>query len=258
MRPAAVALAMLTLSPVAIAQEEPAWFPPAGATFQIQLQGEIDTSYEADVYEIDGFDVGTDLVDELHGLGRKVVCYMNAGAWENWRPDKGDFPKKVLGKKLEGWPGERWLDIRAIETLRPIMAARVDVCAEKGFDGVDFDNINGYSNDTGFPLKKKHQVRYDRMLAEVAHERGMAIGLKNVPELVSQLEPHYDFVVNESCFTYKECDPYEAFIANGKAVFVIEYELPLEKFCDKAEAKGFSAQRKKLNLKAWRKACWEN
>ena len=179
-------------------------------------------------------------------------------AWERWRPDKDDFPQKVLGKKLEGWPGERWLDVRKMDILRTIMGKRLDLCSEKGFDAVDFDNINGYQNPTGFPLKRRHQVAYDKMLAEIAHERGLAIGLKNVPELVDELEPVYDFVVNESCYDYDECGPYKQFVENDKPVFILEYEMDRSQFCDEAEASGFMAQKKRLSLKAWRKACWED
>ncbi|HYI44625.1 MAG TPA: endo alpha-1,4 polygalactosaminidase [Actinomycetota bacterium] len=252
------AIALLGSAAGSAGAQEQIWDPPANVTFQIQLQGEVDTSYEADVYEVDLFDVGTDVVEELHAAGRSVVCYANAGAWERWRPDKDDFPKKVLGKRLEGWPGERWLDVRKVDILRTIMGKRLDLCAEKGFDAVDFDNINGYQNPTGFPLKRRHQVAYDKMLAEIAHERGLAIGLKNVPELVDDLEPVYDFVVNESCYDYNECGPYKRFVDNDKPVFILEYEMERSRFCDKAEASGFIAQRKRLSLKAWRKACWDD
>ena len=233
------------------------WQPPAGATFQIQLQGTIDTSIEADVFEIDMFDNDPALVAELHEKGAQVVCYISAGSWENWRPDADRFPRRVKGKKLEGWPGERWLDIRAHDVLGEIMGERLDRCVEKGFDGVEFDNVNGYSNPTGFPLKRRHQLAYNRMLADLASDRGLAAGLKNVPELAEELEPVYSFVVNESCYYYRECEPYQRFIENNKAVFVIEYESSLESFCDKAEAAGYTALRKRYSLRAWRRACWE-
>jgi hypothetical protein len=237
--------------------QEQAWDPAAGVTFQIQLQGQIDSSIEADAYEFDMFDTDASVIEDLHGDGHHVVCYISAGTWENWRPDKNDFPDRVLGRKVDGWPGERWLDIRRVDPLRSIMSKRLDRCAEKGFDAVDFDNINGYENRTGFPLRRSQQLTFDRMLADIAHEHGLAIGLKNVPQLVKELEPVYDFVVNESCYDYNECDPYSRFIDNDKPVFVLEYDLDRAEFCDKAEAAGFSAQKKRLSLKAWRRACWD-
>jgi hypothetical protein len=44
---------------------------------------------------------------------------VNAGAWERFRRDK-DFPDSVLGRALDGWPGERWVDIRRMGVLAPI------------------------------------------------------------------------------------------------------------------------------------------
>lgn len=249
-----LACCLLNVSTVT-AQTPEIWDPAVGDTFQIQFSEEMDTTVEADVYDIDMFDSPPELVQTLHDLGRKVVCYISAGSWERWRPDKRAFPDRVIGRRMDGWPGERWLDIRRIDLLQPIMDERMQRCAAKGFDGVEFDNINGYSNRTGFRLRRRHQVAYNLMLAEVAHANGLAAGLKNVPELVEQLEPSYDFVINESCYVYDECDPYARFIAADKPVFVLEYELPLDRFCDQANAAGFFAQKKRLRLNAWRRPC---
>src|SRR5687767_9845109 len=115
-RPLLIALLfVLTLPGVSIAQDEPEiWQPPAGITFQLQLNGTIDTSVDAEVFDIDMFDSPASLVEELHAQGRHVICYMSAGSYEEWRPDAESFPKRVLGKPLDGWPGERWLDVRRI------------------------------------------------------------------------------------------------------------------------------------------------
>lgn len=53
-----------------------------------------------------------------------MICYFSAGSWEDWRPDAGQFPDSVKGNNLEDWPGEKWLDIRQIDVLAPIMGAR--------------------------------------------------------------------------------------------------------------------------------------
>ena len=154
------------------------WTPRVGETWQYQLQGAIDTSVSAAVFDIDGFDTPSSVVATLHGHGAHVVCYVSAGAWENWRPDAGRFPSSVLGSG-NGWPGEKWLDIRQLAILRPIMAARFDICKAKGFDAVEPDNVDGYANSTGFPLTGAQQIAYNKMLAGLAHERGLRVGLKN-------------------------------------------------------------------------------
>src|SRR5512142_1630416 len=82
--------------------------PPAHASWQWQLDGRLDTSVRARVYDVDGFDTSRATVARLHRAGRYVVCYVDAGTWENWRPDAARFPRALLGAQ-NGWPGERWL-----------------------------------------------------------------------------------------------------------------------------------------------------
>ena len=125
---------------------------------------------------------------------------------------------------MDGWEDERWLDIRARGSLLQLMAARVDACADKGFDAVEFDNVDGYTNETGFPLTAWHQLNYNRGLAALAHERGLSAALKNDVDQIGQLVASFDFAINEECLVYEECDAYEPFVKEGKAVFNIEYE----------------------------------
>jgi len=235
------------------------WQPRPGTSWQIQFTGEeIDLSYDVEVYDLDLFDTPQRLLDELHAQGKRAICYLNAGAWENWRPDAAEFPEKVIGSDYEGWPGERWLDVSKIELLAPIMEARLDLCKEKGFDGIDPDNLDGYANETGFELAEEDATAYALWLAEEAHARGLAIGVKNIPELASRLEPYFDWAVLESCFAQGWCEEVKVFVENGKPVFAIEYSeegMTLEDFCAEAKALGFSAILKNRELDAWVEFC---
>ncbi|CAM5365666.1 Endo alpha-1,4 polygalactosaminidase OS=Streptomyces tendae OX=1932 GN=GUR47_11580 PE=4 SV=1 [Streptomyces tendae] len=177
------------------------WRPTPGTTWQWQLSGKLDTSVDVPVYDIDGFDHGKATVAGLHEDGRKVICYVSTGAWEDFRPDADEFPAEVLGKG-NGWEGERWLDIRATDVLEPLMAERLDMCREKGFDAVEPDNMDGYKNETGFPLTGDDQLRYNRLIAKLAHDRGMAVGLKNDLDQIPELVDDFDFAVNEQCAQY--------------------------------------------------------
>jgi len=180
---------------------------------------------------------------------------VNAGGWEDWRADADQFPEDVIGANLDGWEGEKWLDIRRIEVLGPIMEARMDSCKAKGFDGIEPDNVDGFLNDTGFPLTYEDQLRYNIWLANAAHERGLSIGLKNDMDQIADLLPYFDWALNEQCFEYDECETLLPFIDAGKPVFNVEYELETGEFCDRAAAFGFSSMRKSLNLDAWREPC---
>ncbi len=241
---------------VASGAGSPIWRPAPGVTWQWQLTGKVDTSIHADVYNIDLFDNDARVVADLHAKGRKVVCYMSAGTFEDWRQDAGRFPAEAQGAALDDWPGERWLDIRRIDLLAPIMEARLDLCRAKGFDGVEFDNVDGYANSSGFPLSAAHQLAYNKWLAQAAHARGLAAGLKNDVDQVEQLQPYFEFAINEQCFEYEECDPLVPhFIQNGKAVLHVEYALETDAFCERANTLRFSSMQKRYELDAYRNPC---
>lgn len=231
------------------------WRPRAGLTWQWQLSGKLDRTVDAQVYDIDGQDASAADVAALKAAGRRVICYVNAGAFEQWRPDAGRFPKAVLGKNLDGWPGERWLDIRRWAELEPILAGRFDTCRAKGFDAVEPDNVDGYANRSGFKLTAADQLTFNRRLAALAHRRGLAIGLKNDVDQAAQLEPQFDFAVNEECAAYDECDKLSVFVAAGKPVFHVEYDKERGGFCPETRRLGFSSLRKKPELDAWREPC---
>lgn len=198
------------------------WKPSPGLTWQWQLDEQLDTSVEAEVYDIDLYADQED-IDLLHKRGVKVIGYISVGSWEDKRPDASEFPPEVLGNDYEGWPGERWLDIRQIDKLAPIMRARLDLCAAKGFDGVEPDNIEIFDNNTGFPLIYQDQLNYSQWLAEEAHQRGLAIGLKNAPTMVTDSISFLDFAITEDAFLFGWINSMLPFIDAGKPVFAAEY-----------------------------------
>jgi len=200
------------------------WYRPSlDTSWQWQLNGKINTSYDVDLYDIDLFDTDTTLIDSLKEEGKKVICYFSAGSYENWREDKDAFPQEALGNTLDGWEDERWLDITN-EKLQTVMIARLDLAVLKGCDGVEPDNVDAYDNDSGFALSATDQLLYNIFLANAARERGLSIGLKNDLSQVNELEPYFDFALNEQCNAYNECDLLQPFIDNNKPVFNTEYD----------------------------------
>ncbi|MFD7713088.1 endo alpha-1,4 polygalactosaminidase [Streptomyces sp. NPDC059785] len=230
------------------------WQPRPGVAWQWQLDGKVDPSVDVPVYDIDGFENSAADVARLHRDGRRVICYINAGAWEDFRPDQGDFPRSVLGSP-NGWAGERWLDIRRLSVLRPVMERRIDMCRDKGFDAVEPDLLEGYADDTGFPLTERDQLAYNRMIADIAHDRGLSVGLKNDLPQIPQLLGHFDFAVNEECAQFDECERLTPFVRAGKAVFHVEYAEPVHAFCAESRRLGLSSMRKRLELDVWRTPC---
>ena len=210
------------------------------------------------MYDVDGFNNSAANVSALHAAGIKAVCYLSAGTYENWRPDASQFPSSVLGSG-NGWPGEKWLDVREIQksdsVLRKIMDARLDMCRQKGFDMVELDNVDGYANSTGFPLTADDQLYFNATLADDSHARGMSVLQKNDNAQIPQLLPYFDGALNEQCNQYKECTTaqngdygYDQYVAAGKPVFQAEYKLARSSFCAADNANDFNGVRFDISL----------
>lgn len=232
------------------------WKPSQHLTWYLQLQGAIDNNEPVAAYDIDGFENTAAEVSALHAQGKRAVCYIDVGTAENWRSDYSSFPASVLGAS-DGWSGEQWLDIRQMGILEPIMTARFEMCKEKGFDAVDPDNMDGYENDTGFPITAAEQLTYNEWVATEVHSLGMAVFQKNDSEQVKELQPYFDGEIVEQCNEYRECADFEPYLAADKPVIDIEYSLPTSSFCAADEAAGIMGALYSLELNGTRfEPCW--
>lgn len=234
------------------------WNPALTDTIQIQYSGTLDTTKNVAIYNLDMFDTTVQQIALLHAQGRKAMCYISAGSWEDWRPDANQFPAIVLGNNYDGWPGERWLDIRRLDLLGPILEARLDLCKSKGFDGVDPDNVNGFENSTGFPLTAQDQLTFNIWLANEAHARGLSIGLKNDTSQISSLLSYFDWALTEDCFAQGWCADLNPFITAGKPVFAVEYtdnSINFNSFCQQMTSLGQRGILKNRALDAFLQIC---
>jgi hypothetical protein len=204
------------------------WLPTPAAP--IHWQWQIGTGFNlatdivphVTVYDLDLFETSAATVAALHHQGCIVIAYIDVGTFENFRPDAGRFPASVKGK-TNGWPGERWLDIRALPVLGPILQSRFDLAQSKGFDAVEPDNVDGFANQSGFPLTAKDQLAFNRWVAAQCHQRGLSVGLKNDVDQLAQLQPAFDWALNEESYKYHEYSGYSVFLKSHKAVFEVEY-----------------------------------
>lgn len=238
------------------------WRPGPGLTWQWQLQGALDTSFDVDVYDVDLFDVSAGQIDALRASGHKVICYFSAGSYEEGRPDAATLEQTGLGNPLDGWPGERWLDVRS-PAVREVMLARLDLAVTKHCDAVEPDNVDAYDedNDSGLDITTDDQLDFNRFLASAAHARDLSVGLKNALALVPALVGEFDWALNEQCVQYGECEELAPFVEAGKAVFHTEYDddpevggINPDEVCESAPA-GFSTIIKHLELDTYRIAC---
>ena len=212
-----------------------------GTKWQWQLTGKVNETLLDKVsgpkmYDIDMENASAALISRLKAKSIYVVCYIESGDWAKGRPDAKHYAPSILGKTINGFPDERFVNVKAMnspvgptgKTLKQIMMARLDRAKAKGCQGIepDLDDLHTYK--TGFSISQADQVAFNTMMIKAAHQRGMSMGLKNGadPEGTfnqQMLAAGADWVINEECNQYDECGGYRRFITAGKAVFQVEY-----------------------------------
>lgn len=139
-----------TSTPLPPSSNSTSWQPAVNSTWQIVLKEPIKISSEnkttdpdVEIFDIDLFTNSNDTIKMLHDLGKKVICYFSGGSYEPYRPDSSQFQSQDLGKPLQGWGDEKWINLNS-DSVRGIMAERIKLAKEKGCDAVDPDNVDAY------------------------------------------------------------------------------------------------------------------
>jgi hypothetical protein len=232
------------------------WRPPQRLTWYWQLQGKVKNGVSVGAYDIDGFENSAREVAALHALRRRVICYIDVGTAESFRPDYHLFPASVLGR-TNGWPGERWLDIRRLGVLEQIMTARFRMCREKRFDAVEPDNIEAFSNGSGFSITAQQQLTFNEWVAGEVHSLGMAVLQKNDGEQSIQQQPYFDGALSEQCNELLECASFQPYLRARKPVLNAEYGLARSRFCAADNRASIMGARFNLDLNGNTfKPCW--
>lgn len=280
---------MVALAPVAAglggavaAQATTTWWHPGPITSWAYVIGEnyplaVPTSvgnvqaYDSDLGDESGLaSSGAPLVDKsisssvtaIHNSGAHAICYVDAGTAENWRSDYGKFDPSELGGADPGWPGEEFINVTdwaaavpsKYETLQTIMANRIALCKAEGFDAIEADNVDAYSdgNIGTFTLTMTEEETYINNLLAVAHGDGLAFFLKNEingDSLISTEAPKVDGEIDEQCWQYSECSALSIFVKEGKPVLNVEYKNFTESaLCPKAKAFPMATIHTDLNL----------
>jgi hypothetical protein len=200
-----------------------------------------------DIYDIDGFLTTPAQVSAIHRSWRartlphpKTICYLDL-AWEDYRPDASPspgaprgatalIPATTLGNVYFGYPQERWVDFRQLDALRPMLTERIAMCARKGFDAVEFDDIEVTDNATGFHLTAGDTKNLLAYAFNLAHSEGMTVLWKNTPALTRWGVRYSDGAVVEECYAFGGCRSWDVFTTDktsaqptGKWVGEAEY-----------------------------------
>ena len=216
------------------------WYPPhlnragkpmrwdwqIGRTFPMQRTG----PRAVDIYDIDGFLTTRAQVHRIRTRWQastlahpRTACYLDL-AWEDYRPDaspspRGLFPATALGRVYYGYPQERWVDFRQLDALKPMLRARIAMCARKGFDAVELDDIDSFDppSTTGFYLTAGDAQNYLAYAFNLVHSYGMTALWKNNPVQARWGARYTDGAVVEECYLYKQCGAWHVFAADKTA-----------------------------------------
>ncbi len=177
-----------------------------------------------DFYDIDGFLTTPAEVRAIHTRWQaatlphpRTACYLDL-AWEDYRPDgspgqRAGFPAATLGNVYFGFPQERWVDFRQLNALKPMIDARLEMCARKGFDAVELDDIDSFDppSTTGFHLTAGDAQNLLAYAFNEIHRLGMAGLWKNSPLLSRWSLRYTDGAVIEECYTFGPCSAWRDF-----------------------------------------------
>lgn len=255
----AVAACAVTAQTTARATDSATWWHPTatgpdeGPEFQWELDHPLNLNSRSDmgigalnalgktaprptVYDIDGIINPASTITALHKLGAKAICYIEIGAAGNYYSAAQEHLKTTyyaqlkaahdLGKPVPDYP-ESYLNIRAASTVSIIKAMIRQQCAAKGFNAVEPDIDDSFSDKNGFGITEAQNIAYDKTLGAYAHSLGLAWGQKNGDAnaaFSTSLEPTTDFLLDEECNFYHTCaivtTPY---VHAGKLVLNAEY-----------------------------------
>lgn len=157
------------------------------------------------------------------------ICYVNG-----FQTQPGDdWPAALLvpgpdGAPLAdpGWPDEFLLELSTpenrsanLDRLLPTLRA----CADKGFDAVEFDNLDSYTRSEG-RLDLEDAVAFATELTKAAAALGLPAGQKNTSQLGRRGpdEIGFAFAVAEECHRWDECAAYTGVYGRDQ-VLGIEY-----------------------------------
>jgi Glycoside-hydrolase family GH114 len=224
------------LAAVAVpAAGQPLTLPPPNARFDYQIGGDYPLPRGVEVVSRDWFMGSAD-------AAAYSICYVNAFQTQDdedgvdRRDERSNWPVGLVLRDLGDdpkWGGEYLIDLSSAAKRSQAadwVQQMIEGCADKGFDAVEYDNLDSWTRFDGTPVEdevpfgKRQAIRYAELLTDRAHALGLAVAQKNGLDLSrrqSRERIGFDFAIAEECGRYGECQDYRDRF--GNRVIVIEY-----------------------------------
>ena len=183
--------------------------------------------------DVDGFNISAAKIASLKAQGIYTVCYLDVGSWEPGRPDSDQYPAYLKIFYDSQW-AEWFLDINDVwkpnSVLATILRNRFKMCADKGFDSIEPDNLQNDENVTTGVITTQNQIDFNGWVADNAHAYNLAVFQKNGPDKIllkdktgKMMVDKFDAILNEECQQYAECAPLAEYVKRGKLALNVEY-----------------------------------
>jgi hypothetical protein len=209
--------------------------PRVNAGFDYQIGGDYPLPADVSVVSRDWFS-GDDAPRPTYS-----ICYVNAFQTQADEPgvdrpdERSNWPPNLVLSELGDdphWGGEYLIDISTAAKRRQAadwVKQMIDGCREKGFEAVEYDNLDSWTRFDGTPLaddvpfSKPQALAYATILARRAHVRELAVAQKNTADVTPEQADRvgFDFAIAEECSRYDECNVYRH--VHGNRVIEIEY-----------------------------------
>ena len=188
--------------------------------------------------DVDGFNISAAKIASLKAQGIYTVCYLDVGSWEPGRPDSDQYPAYLKIFYDSQW-AEWFLDINDVwkpnSVLATILRNRFKMCADKGFDSIEPDNLQNDENVTTGVITTQNQIDFNGWVADNAHAYNLAVFQKNGPDKIllkdktgKMMVDKFDAILNEECQQYTECAPLAEYVKRGKLALNVEYTQTLD------------------------------
>jgi hypothetical protein len=174
-----------------------------------------------DIYFVGNVDSVKVIRDHV-GKDKLIVGYISVGSWEAYRDDQA-LLKPFCKKKYKGYPDECYLDLTKWRSYVDVMMRRLDKIKSDGYDAVYFDNSWSFKEGVG---TLEQNIEYIKMLVDYCRFHGLIVGINNAPPVAEVVKP--DFMIQESCIQFNECDLYNNIVSAGIPIFHLEFST---KYC---------------------------
>ena len=171
------------------------------------------------------------------------------------RPDAATSRPRSWARSSPAGPASTGSTSAASTSSARSWSAGSTSAAQKGFDGVEPDNVDAYTNDSGFPLTAADQLAYNGSSPPPRTPAGCRSGSRTTSTRPPSCSPTSTGRSTSSASSTTSATACSR-SSRGQGRLRRRVQTRHARFCPEARAAGLMAMRKRLSLDAWSETCW--